>query len=230
MSNWLKTRVQSRLDELNLGPVEAATAAQIERTFIRDIIQDRKQTVRVDGAVKLSRALQLPKEAFLYQEWRPGDAVQDGHYPDYDPDQNAPARDLVFIPEYDIQLAAGSGRTPDRQRGKDDWPFSRRFLSAVTLAPPEQLSIVEVVGDSMAPKLQPHDRILVNHADINPTPPGIFALWDGYGLVVKNVQRVHRSDPEKLLLISENPVYPPYEVLLDEVTLIGRVVWFSRRM
>ena len=230
MSNWLKTRVQLRLDELNLGPVEAATAAGIERTFIRDIIQDRKQTVRVDGAAKLTRALKLPKEAFLYEEWRPDDAAQDGHYPDFDHDGAAPDRDLVFIPEYDIQLAAGSGRIPDRQRGKDDWPFSRRFLGAVTAAPPEQLSIVEVVGDSMAPKLHPQDRILINHADVNPTPPGIFALWDGYGLVVKNVQRIHRSDPEKLLLISENPVYPPYEVLLDEVTIIGRVVWFSRRM
>jgi phage repressor protein C with HTH and peptisase S24 domain len=80
----------------------------------------------------------------------------------------------------------------------------------------------------MEPKLLPGDRILVNHADVNPSPPGIFALWDGYGLVVKKVQRVHGTD--RLLLISENTTYPPYEVLMDEITIVGRVRWCGRRM
>ena len=90
------------------------------------------------------------------------------------------------------------------------------------------LSIVEVIGDSMEPKLLPGDRIAVDHSDTNPTPPGIFALWDGFGLVVKHVQRVHGTN--KVLLVSENAVYPPYEVLIDEIKIIGRIKSVTRAM
>jgi len=49
-------------------------------------------------------------------------------------------------------------------------------------------------------------------------------------LVVKNVHRVYNSSPEKVILISENNIFPPYEVRIDEIHFIGRVIWFSRKM
>ncbi len=143
---------------------------------------------------------------------------------------STPVDGTIRIPEYDIKLSAGGGVLIDREDIKANWSFARDYITRELRLNPSSLSMVEVTGDSMSPKLLPSDRILVNHADTNPTPPGVFALWDGYGLVVKNVQRVHRSEPEKLLLISENPIYPPYEVLTDEITIIGRVVWCGRRM
>ncbi|MDV6330013.1 helix-turn-helix transcriptional regulator [Asticcacaulis sp. 201] len=137
---------------------------------------------------------------------------------------------LVRIPAYDIRLAAGGGTVIDREEVKEHWAVPLRFITDELGLSPSTLSMAEVTGDSMYPLLWHRDRILINHADINPSPPGVFALWDGYGLVVKKVQRIHRSDPEKAMLISENPTYPPYEVFLDEINIIGRVVWFNRRM
>ena len=234
MDGWLKKRVDKRLNELGLGPVEAATAAGMERTFIRDIIESKKVSVRTAGALQLSLALKAPKEYFLFEDYELPEAYElAGHYDDFDPNARAvvtAASDVVFIPEYDIRLAAGDGQLADAESIKDRWPFSRRFLSNEVKVSLDNLSIVEVVGNSMEPRLQSHDRIIIDHTDTNPTPPGVFALWDGYGLVVKNVQRVHRSEPQRLLLVSDNPVFPPYEVLVDEITIIGRVVWFSRRM
>lgn len=134
----------------------------------------------------------------------------------------------IDVPEYDIKVAAGGGYVIDAENEKGLWSFSRDYIVTELRLNPQSLSIVEVTGDSMEPKLMPGDRILVNHADTNPSPPGIFALWDGYGLVVKKVQRVHGTD--RLLLISENTTYPPYEVLMDEITIVGRVRWCGRRM
>lgn len=136
----------------------------------------------------------------------------------------------VEIPEYDVRLSAGGGSLIEGDDIRARWRFSEQYVRGELRAREDSLNMVEVVGDSMEPKLHPGDRIIVNQNDTNPTPPGIFALWDGYGLVVKHVQRVHKSDPEKLLLVSENANYPAYEVMVDEIKIIGRVVSCLRRM
>lgn len=69
MTQWLIDRVKARLDALGLGPIEAATKAGIERTFIRDIVDERKNSVTAAGAIKLAQALQAPRESFLFEDW-----------------------------------------------------------------------------------------------------------------------------------------------------------------
>lgn len=134
----------------------------------------------------------------------------------------------VEIPEYDVRLSAGGGALIESDRRKGTWRFPTDYVSRELRAHARGLSIVEVVGDSMEPRLLPGDRIAVDHSDTNPTPPGIFALWDGFGLVVKHVQRIHGT--AKVLLVSENPMYPPYEVLIDEIKIIGRIKSVTRAM
>jgi hypothetical protein len=53
----LKDVVAARLAELGQGPVEAATEAGIERTFIRDIVEGRKESVRQKSMAGLAKAL-----------------------------------------------------------------------------------------------------------------------------------------------------------------------------
>lgn len=59
----LKEIVIERLNQLGLGAVEAATAAGIERTFIRDIVEDKKKSVRADKLPVLAAALKLDPSA-----------------------------------------------------------------------------------------------------------------------------------------------------------------------
>ena len=237
MDGWLKKRVVERLTALDLGPVEAATAIGIERTFIRDIVEGKKASVRPDGAQKLEKALDAPKDWFLFEEfeWTPGartlkKAPKKPGALAHASQSSAQDDGTVPIPEYDVRVAAGGGALIEGSDIRATWGFSSDYVTRELRANASALNMVEVIGDSMEPKLSPGDRIIVNQNDVNPTPPGVFALWDGYGLVVKNVQRVHRSEPEKLLLISENPIYPPYEVLIDEIKIIGRVISCLKKM
>ncbi|NTS31303.1 hypothetical protein HQ945_08545 [Phyllobacterium sp. BT25] len=64
----LKTIVVNRLEQLGVGAVEAATAAGIERTFIRDIVDGKKKSVRADKMGALARALKLNPEALMQGE------------------------------------------------------------------------------------------------------------------------------------------------------------------
>lgn len=61
--NKLQELVTNRLEELGLGPVEAAVQGGLERTYIRDIVKGRKQTVKSDKIELLAKALRLSADA-----------------------------------------------------------------------------------------------------------------------------------------------------------------------
>jgi len=63
-----------------------------------------------------------------------------------------------------------------------------------------------------------------------PSPPGIFILDDGVGLVAKRIEIIPSTTPQMLRISSENSAYSSYQRRIDEVHIIGRVVWFARRL
>lgn len=61
--NSLRDLVANRLKELGLGEVEAASRGGMERSYIRDLIKGRKESVRADKLVALAKALELDASA-----------------------------------------------------------------------------------------------------------------------------------------------------------------------
>ncbi len=53
----LQGLVAQRLEEMGLGPIEAATRGGLERTFIRDIVSGKKKSIRGDNLRRLAKAL-----------------------------------------------------------------------------------------------------------------------------------------------------------------------------
>jgi phage repressor protein C with HTH and peptisase S24 domain len=97
-------------------------------------------------------------------------------------------------------------------------------------ARPEDLRLVTIDGDSMEPLLSSGDRILVDTGQRSPVPPGVFVIWDGVGVVSKRVEHIPNSDPPRIVLRSENPLYQTYERSAEEVNIVGRVIWAVRRL
>ena len=63
----------------------------------------------------------------------------------------------------------------------------------------------------MLPTLHDGDIVLVDLQRRSPTPPGIFVLHDGMGLVAKRLEHIPGSEPPRLRVISDNQRYSPYE-------------------
>ena len=61
----------ARLAELNISPIDAAKAAGIERTFVRDLVEGKKGSVRSDKIPDLARALRLDAAALARGEMVP---------------------------------------------------------------------------------------------------------------------------------------------------------------
>jgi hypothetical protein len=61
-------------------------------------------------------------------------------------------------------------------------------------------------------------------------PVRIFVLFAGLGLVAKRLEHVASADPPLVRIISDNPIYAPYERSAEEVNVIGRIRWFAREI
>ncbi|WP_406586421.1 helix-turn-helix transcriptional regulator [Asaia lannensis] len=135
-----------------------------------------------------------------------------------------------IIPEYDIAAAAGCGAFPISDSAEngldavDQWSIPRRYLAAFTERP-DSLAVIRVAGDSMEPDYTAGERVLVDRSHVLPSPPGVYVLWDGLGLVLKRVEVIFGTqDPVMIRISSINPAYSSYDRALSEVHINGRVV------
>ncbi len=137
---------------------------------------------------------------------------------------------MVTVPSLDVDAAAGAGAFDGDERGNGHIAFDPAWLRRVARGAPDQLSIIRVSGDSMAPTLTDGDDILVDQGD------GAARLRDGiYVLRIEGALVVKRLAPNPaartLSIRSDNPAYPGWpDCDPAAVEVVGRVVWAGRRL
>jgi phage repressor protein C with HTH and peptisase S24 domain len=122
----------------------------------------------------------------------------------------------------------GTGGTGDDDPGV--MAFSRDLIERELRAPPSNLLAMVAEGNSMEPDFQGGDVILVDTRRLSLAQAGAFCLWDGDGHVIKYLEKVPDSEPARVRVISRNPLYDPHERLLEDLRIIGRVIWYGRRI
>ncbi len=129
-----------------------------------------------------------------------------------------------------VRVSAGPGAIAASEEGEPYFAFDRRWLKALTGASTEQLSIVRVEGDSMAPTLGDGDDVLLDHREAGqPQRDGIFVLRVDERLLVKRLA-VHPMG-RHVTVQSDNPAYPDWpDCSIEDITCIGRVIWAGRKV
>lgn len=143
----------------------------------------------------------------------------------YSPSPVLRDEDFVAVPRLAIAVSAGPGQFAGGETPFDNFGFSGRWLRDNGLDP-KMLSAVTVEGDSMEPLLRHGDEVLVDRTP-GPWRDGIHVVRVGETLSVK---RLARSGQDRVSLLSQNLAYPPVELPIDDVDVIGRVVWKSGRV
>jgi len=143
---------------------------------------------------------------------------------------------LVWVNELDVRAAAGQGGsmvdiTADNEEGfvVGRYAFPERAFEETFGVGSDSVKICSIVGNSMAPDLMPGQRVMVDLADRVPSPPGIFYVFDGLGIVCKLVEYIPHSNPARVRISSKNEAFLPYERDLEEAYICGRVVGFWQR-
>ncbi len=143
------------------------------------------------------------------------------------------------VPFYHVNASAGGGAFVDQTTSdgaasgtsndpNSHFSFPTAFIRGITSSIKSELRMITISGDSMAPVLEHGDLVMIDCAKTHPSPPGIFILDDGVGLVAKRLEQIPNSP--MIRIISENAVYTNYRRHIDEVHIIGRVVWFARTL
>lgn len=138
--------------------------------------------------------------------------------------------EFVFIPRYNIKVAAGHGYVVEDEKPRFTMAFRKYWIRFHLRTDPKSLSVVKVTGDSMEGVLFDGDNVLVDHSRNQPGN-GLYVLRIGEELIVKRTQTLPGNH---LLVSSANEAYQPFELnLADEtsgVEIIGKVVWFGRQI
>lgn len=146
--------------------------------------------------------------------------------------------DYASISLHDAWLSAGPGAENHVSNIVDELAFRRDWLKRENVDA-ARACLARVIGDSMLPTLTAGDMVLINQAQAEPAirrrgmkdkrRPPIYALVENGEARIK---RIERPDEETMILISDNPEYPP-EIRTAgqreklQTTIIGKVVWWG---
>ncbi len=203
----IRDRLRSILADRSITAVELARDAGVKTSFLYDILNGKSTN---PSTVKLGQVARALNVELAYLSGMSGSAITSSTTPDPD--------DYACIP-----CLNAADKESDYYRFRHSW--IRNHLQAT----PEQLRSLHVRGDSMAPTLLDGDVLLVDLTRNKPSPPGIFVLDDGVGLVVKRLE-LTGTEPMNLRILSDNTNYSAYERTIRDASIVGRVIWFSRKL
>ena len=137
---------------------------------------------------------------------------------------------MVAIMRVPVRAAAGAGSINSDERERPYFAFDERWLKRMTTASTDDLVIIRVEGDSMAPTLGDGDDILIDRGDCGERlRDGIYVMRVDEALIVKRlaINPVSR----RVTVQSDNPAYPDWpDLAIDSINSIGRVIWAARRV
>ena len=215
-------RLKARCQQLGLTCAQASKIAGVNRTFVYDIMRGKSANPNLAKLDQLAQALKVERNWLIH-----GLGDVQGEAPLVENPDDA----FVAVSYLAISPSVNGGHLAEEQPvDRSPYQFQRSWIKRDLKADPANLRIMHVEGDSMVPTLHDGDLVLVDLARRAPTPPGMFVLHDGMGLVAKRLEHIPNSDPPQVRIISDNPLYKPFSGRGDELNIVGRIRWFTRAM
>jgi hypothetical protein len=136
----------------------------------------------------------------------------------------------VFVPELRVSGLSGAPNPAHPDPDAARWSFPLGWVRHALKSQPAALRMVSVDGDAMEPAFRSGDHLLVDTDRRAPSPPGVFVIFDGVGLIPRSLEFLPNSDPPVVLIASPGDLVRDWEVPLNDIQIIGRAVWHARRL
>lgn len=133
----------------------------------------------------------------------------------------------ISLKRINLGFAMGDGTNLDDYVEEGTMDFDANLLRLISPSPAHRLVVADGVGDSMQPTLLDSDMILID------TLQNQLNKWDRIWAINLQgggaVKRLGPPEKGKVEIISDNPGIPNRVVSMEDVRIIGRVVWSGRR-
>jgi phage repressor protein C with HTH and peptisase S24 domain len=142
-------------------------------------------------------------------------------------DMRSDRQDYVRVPRHKHQTASSTGLQVSSEQIVDHLAFRADWVRQSLHVDPKSLVLIEACGDWMVPTIQRGDLILIETADPPFKQDGVYVIMRPEGLAAKRlVKRIDGS----FEIRSDNPVYGFELARPDAFRILGRVLWFGRRL
>jgi DNA-binding Xre family transcriptional regulator len=221
--SFLQSEIERRMKVLGWSGRKLSAKSGINETGIKAILSGKSKHPRSDTLENIARALGCTVADLTGEHDR---------MPGLHRAKGPTSTRLLVIDELNVRAGAADGGQVHGEASmrwqhesvEAQWSIPAAVVRGQTSAPANELKIIRVVGDSMEPEFLPGERIMVDTGDRLPSPPGIFAIWDGFAQIIKRLEMVPYSEPPMVRLMSANKEYAARELRLDEMVINGRVV------
>lgn len=214
----LGQRLRMEMKKRGISSVDLAKRADVKTSFLYDVISGKSAN---PSSIKLARVAESLGVSLTYLA-----GTSDSPVEGYQFSLPSQFQDYVNVPRIFLE----DGVLVTREDAMENAHFRKDWIKKKLGVLPVDLRLLTISGDSMMPTLCNGDVILVDTTKKHPSPPGIFILSDGMGLVAKRLELLAHPSQPKLRVICDNAHYSTYESPLSEANILGRVVWFSREI
>jgi transcriptional regulator with XRE-family HTH domain len=220
-SNIIGIRLKMEMARQGLTSVELARRADVKTSFIYDILNGKSANPSPVKLAKLAESLHC-SIAYLIgsvEDPKPGPSTED----------TGGVSDFAAIAWLRVEVR--SGMNGQLVTGNDaPCLFRAAWLAQELRVRAQDVRLVAVTDDNMEPTLSIGDFLLVDTGKKLPSPPGLFVVFDGMALMTRRLELLPQSSAPALRVISDNARYGTSEQPLDDVRIIGRVIWTGRKL
>lgn len=211
----LVSRLRTQMLRRGLNPKTLAERANVGRSFVYDILSGKSTNPTSSKISAVAEELGVSVQ-YLLRGVHAGIAEGQREWSDVVEISTLQVEDSV---SGSMVVTVGQKERPYYYRGQ--WVKDHLGVRA------EDLRVITVSGDSMSPTLTEGDVVLIDLTKRNPTPAGVFVLFDGVGLVTKRLEVIASG---KASVMSDNKQYSSYEAEFVDLNIIGKVVWLAREL
>ncbi|MCK5285217.1 MAG: hypothetical protein KAJ86_06505 [Alphaproteobacteria bacterium] len=197
-SQWLKAQFKLNPDKTKAG---LAKAMKLEPPAISKILKETRQ-VKAHEYIEMRRYFGLPidGEKSIIQN---GDGYVISPLSSHD----------GFKDQKSYNSEAGS-----------EWVIPADILGQRTKAPPEKVKIFQIQENTMEPDFRHGEHVVVDLSDIEPSPPGVFIVSDGFGYLIRQCEYLPQSKPPEIKVSAKDSSFLPQILKKYEFKMVGRVI------
>lgn len=209
----MENRFKILRDKLNLSQKELGKRLNLSDTTIQNYEYGRQQ-ISGKALIKLKEEFNINPDWLLNGT---GEMFLDNT------SRQQEYSDIISIPYYpEVSAAAGSGALVYDENTVKHLQISSAIINIST---GDNVCLINATGNSMQPVIDDKDLLLVDLSQKLITDEGIYVIRLDTTLVVKRVQKILNG----IILISDNPQYPPREISANnfnenDAAVIGKVI------
>lgn len=214
----IRKKIQKLLTEKNIDLATASRAIGKNQAYIQQYIVKGSPVILKDTDRKIIANMLEIDEKELMDSKTLKDMMKIQNL-----EKNISKTEYISIDIVDATACCGMGIENFQENVIGQWNMPLlEYRTISTTSNPDNVKMIRVKGDSMAPTIKDGDWALVDASFRAPDSDGIYLLKISTGLAIKRLQG---SVGNNVIIISDNPKYPPVTAANGDVQICGKIIY-----